>query len=873
MLGSAQTLPSFLYRPIEAEAAQVQGKSGGGDWVVGRWARSQAGKVPGRVTHSAKSWLCSHGTDRRKAFLPWGSDELREDEKLSPIRASALLLAYLRGIWQDAMGQEAPFHEQSVTVTVPASFDSAAQKLTLDAARDAGFPETVRLLEEPQAAFYRWLEDHETQNTLEDQLVELRVRPHHVLVVDVGGGTTDFSLFEIRLQAEQRLPEIRRIAVSDHILLGGDNLDLALAHWVEPRFGVDSLSASQWSHLVAQCRAVKEEALSGGRAGSGERNYRVTVPSRGAGLLAGTLGAEVSGEELLGFVLDGFYPECEADAEPERAAVSLREWGLPYAADSGITRHLAEFLRDLPPLDAVLFNGGSLEPATVRDRIVTLLRRWSGGRNIVVLDNPERSLAVARGAARFGMLAWRNETRIQANASRSLYLETQSGGGESAKLVCILPKGTPGEQEVLVEGLGLHVRVNQPVTFRLFSSAKGEHDRAGDVVAYRERRHHRMPPLQTVIPAGRTGESQVPVTLSSRLNSLGLLQVECVGEEKRWPLEFQLREGEQEEPRAEAAVQVSPGVEESVLAKARERIDRLFRAHWNKRDPLTPSRLVSSLERILGLPKQDWNAALLRALWPALQARFHDREHSFEHEESWASLAGLLLRPGFGVELDDRRIDQLWEFHTDGFWYPGKAMQVNADVLWRRVAGGLSPEREAVLAEDAFQRVRQAEKKPPAEAVRLLGALERLGQEQKREIAQMLLERAEQRLREAGYAEPFLAALSRLLNRAMLHAGPESVLPPALVAEAYEKLAGFDWEKAGGGELITLFLRAARVVDDRALDVEPPLRRQIAGKLRQAGVAPAKLVALEKFVALQEADRVSLFGESLPAGLVLVKRD
>lgn len=871
-LGTALTLPSFLYRPPAGEAGQVLGKSGGGDWIVGRWARAQAGKTPGRVAHSAKSWLCSHGSDRRKSFLPWGSQELAEPEKISPIRASALLLGYLRGVWNDARGREAAFENQLVTVTVPASFDAAAQKLTLDAAKDAGYPDGVRLLEEPQAAFYRWLEVHESTNTLQDQLRDLQARPHYVLVVDVGGGTTDFSLFEIRLAAGRKLPEIRRVAVSDHILLGGDNMDLALAHWVEPRLGVESLSADQWSHLVAQCRAVKEEALAG-ESGAGSReqgagHYRITVPSRGAGLLKGTLSAEIEAEELLSFLLDGFYPECAADAVPERAAGALREWGLPYAADTGITRHLADFLRGLPAVDAVLFNGGSLEPAAVRERLVSQLRRWQPGRDLVVLDNEERHLAVARGAARYGLLLRRNEARIQAGAARSLYLETHAGEGEEERLVCILPKGTPAGEEVLVEGMGLRVRVNQPVTFRLFSSAKGDRDEPGQVVSFREGKHLPMPALQTVIPAGKKGETQVPVSLSSRLNALGLLQVDCVGLVKRWPLEFQLREGDEGAPPPRSVV-VAPGVENAVLDTARARIGALFRSAWNKRDPLTPARLVSSLERLLGLPKADWNAALLRALWPSLRARFHDREHSFEHEESWVSLAGLLLRPGYGVELDEQRIDQLWEFHEDGFWYPGKAMQLNADVLWRRVAGGLSPEREAVLAEDALQRVRQAEKKPPAEAVRLLGAMERLDQERKREIARLLLERAEARLQEGGYAEPFLAALSRLLNRALLHAGPESVLPAVLVAEAYERLAPFDWEKAGGGEPITLFLRAARVVDDRALDLESGLRRQIAAKLRQAGVAPARLVPLEKFVALQESDRVSLFGESLPAGLVL----
>jgi len=882
-----ETLPSFLYRPPGDEAGELRGEGVGGEWIVGWWAREQTVKTPGRVVHSAKSWLCSHGTDRSASFLPWGSTELSEEQKLSPLRASALLLAYLRGTWEDAWGSDAPFHEQNVTVTVPASFDAAAQKLTLEAARDAGFGDRVQLLEEPQAAFYRWLEAHETRDTLEEQLAGLREQRQHVLIADVGGGTSDFSLFEIRLEKRRRLPEIRRVAVSEHILLGGDNMDLALAHWMEQRLETDSLSANQWSHLVAQCRRVKEEALSeradpldasgeagvsatGQEEGGAGRTYRISIPSRGAGLLGGTLTAEMSREELLVFLLDGFYPVCEADAEPERSGAALREWGLPYASDSGITRHLADFLRGLPAVDAVLFNGGSLEPEPVRRRLTDLLERWQGTTGIVILENPETSLAVARGAARYGSLVHRDESRIRAGAAQSLYLESHAGEEGGRKLVCILPQGTPREQEVVVDSLDLKVRVNQPVTFRLYSATKGGRDQVGDVVEFRERLHHPLPGLQTVIRSDAESRKELPVVLSSRLNAIGLLQVECVGAGQHWPLEFQLREGGGGPAGAtKAATVVTPGVDGQVLEEAKQRIQALFQAPWNKRDALTPARLVKSLEKILGLPKQDWNAALLRSLWPTLYACFHDRQHSFDHEEAWVSLAGLLLRPGFGVELDEQRMDELWEFHEDGFWYPGKAMQLDADVLWRRVAGGLTSDREAILAQDALQRVRQATKKPPAEAVRLLGALERLGREAKTEIARLLLDRAEARLQEGGYAEPFLAALSRVLNRALFHAGPESVLPPDLVEEAYERFARFDWSGVASGELVTVFLRATRLVNDRTLDLEGPLRKKIVARLRKEGVSPARLQPLEKYVPLQDADRVSLFGESLPAGLVL----
>ncbi|MEO6785025.1 MAG: Hsp70 family protein, partial [Chthoniobacteraceae bacterium] len=366
-LSEFATLPSFLYLPAEHEAAEL----GGAGWVPGRFARKQAAELPGRVVHSAKSWLCHHSVDRNAPFLPWRSDALAVEQRISPVQASAILLQYLRAAWDAKFasdGAEFRFDAQEITITVPASFDAAAQRLTLDAARQAGFPENVRLIEEPQAAFYRWLEQHAGPDDFWKALHADGSGARHVVVVDIGGGTSDFSLFEITRQPGSAVPHIRRVAVSDHLLLGGDNIDLALAHRIQQGLPAGTgLAPAQWNFLVAQCRDLKERCLA--PSGADAEQFSVAVPGRGSGLLGGTLTARIARAEIDAILMDGFFPECAADAEPARDQSALREWALPYAADSAVTRYLAEFLRGRPRVDAVLFNGGTLYPTMLRQRL------------------------------------------------------------------------------------------------------------------------------------------------------------------------------------------------------------------------------------------------------------------------------------------------------------------------------------------------------------------------------------------------------------------------------------------------------------------------------------------------------------------------
>ena len=901
-LTEALTLPSFLYWPEDAFAAQLRGRvAGTEDWIIGRLARRRAGETPGRVVRSAKSWLCHHTADRSAPILPWGSDELAPGQKISPVRAAALILGYLRGAWDDRFaGSGCTFAEQDITVTVPASFDAAAQRLTLNAAEEAGFPRSVRLLEEPQAAFYCWLQQSGAPNPLRgaldprwEGLDAHNAEPRHVLIVDIGGGTSDFSLFELRSGPSSPIPDIRRIAVSEHILLGGDNVDLALAVLLEPRL-VDErgqISGPQWDRLVALCRDLKEQALAD--QGPAQESFTVALPGRGSRLVAGARTATLARDEVERLVLDGFFPACDAHARPYRTQAGLRDWGLRYAADSAVTHHLADFLRDRPRVDAVLFNGGSLQPAVLRRRMLEQIAAWQGGARPIELENAEPDLAVARGAARFGRLLHGHSGRIAAGAARAVFLQVQTAAASttatagvanaanqpaSPALVCVLPRNASAEKVFDIDLPGLEVRTDQLVSFQACSSTRHGRCQAGDVLPWDPDAFHMLPPLQTIIttadgPDDGTGRT-VPARLEAKINALGLLQISCVSLDpltpRSWPLEFNLRPHEHGNAAARgtpAAAPVEPNATTDARQAAREHIAAIFSRPLPKAGRLTANAVLKHLEGVIGLPRHEWNAALLRDLWPALNDAATGRKLSVEHEEAWLTLAGFLLRPGFGFAQDALRVRELWRLRDAGLCFPGKRSKAQEYILWRRVAGGLSAEQQDMLLAVERDSIRTGRASP--ELVRLAGSLERLSQETKAELIQTFIAQTLQRVELKQHCAPYLAALGLLLSRTPLYGGPETVVPPEFVARAYAAFQYFDWAEAELSELHNLFLRAARVVDDRSLDVPKSLRDQIARKLESAGLAPMRTATIKALTPVGRGDRSTLFGEALPAGLVL----
>jgi molecular chaperone DnaK (HSP70) len=874
------TLPSFLYLPEDALAQELNGEVPRTQaWIVGRLARRTAAELPGRVVRSAKSWLGHHTADRAAPILPWGSEEIGPDQKLSPVRASALILNYLRGVWNNRFA-DCAFDDQEITVTVPASFDVAAQKLTLAAAEEASFPGSVRLLEEPQAAFYCWLEQHPDAEPLWAQSGAQSVQSRHVLVVDIGGGTSDFSLFEVRPGASGSAPDVRRLAVSEHILLGGDNIDLALAVLLEPRLSGGErgqISGPRWDQLVALCRDLKEKALSGDA--TADDRFALALPGRGSSLIAGVHAANLGREEIERLVLDGFFPIRDARARPYRKHAALQEWGLPYAADSAVTHHLADFLRDRPRVDAVLFNGGLFHASMLRERMLEQIAAWQDGARPIELANAEPDLAVARGAAHFGKLLQSQSRRITAGAARAVFLQVETAASDEQKtpaLLCVLPRNAGAEQVFDIALPGLEVRTNRPVSFQAWSSTRHGRCRAGEVLSGDFEAFHPLPPLQTIIHTanGQGGSDRhVPVRLAAKTNALGLLQISCVSTDssvqQSWPLEFDLRPQEQGNAGSGAqpeALAVEPNATVEARRAAYQRLANTFTKLAPKSERLTANSVLKHLERSFGLARHQWNAVLLRDLWPSLNEHMAGRKLSVEHEEAWLTLAGFLLRPGFGLVGDAVRMDELWRLHDAGLCFPGKRSKVQEYILWRRVAGGLTPDRQETLLAGELNVIRSGRASP--ELIRLAGSLECLPRDTKADLIEICIRQALQRIKVQQHCAPYLATLGLLLNRTPFHAGPESVVPPDMVARAYAAFQHFDWTEPELLEVQVLFLRAARVVGDRSLDVPTSVRNQIAAKLESAGVGSARTAGIKAFTPVGRAERSTLYGESLPPGLL-----
>jgi hypothetical protein len=558
-------LPSFLYLPNDAE---FPGGSLSLPWakdsreLTGEFARSHGAKVPGRLVSSAKSWLGHAGVDRRSAILPWGAPA--DVPKLSPVDASARYLAHLAAAWGKALGEEAPLSEQDVVLTVPASFDAGARELTLEAARRAGFPE-VTLLEEPQAALYAWLEGA-------GEGFRRQVKPGDVLlVVDVGGGTSDFSLIAVTERNGDL--ELSRLAVGDHILLGGDNMDLALAHALSQKLAAEGkkLDAFQLSGLAHACRAAKETMY----ADPSLQEHAIAVAGRGSSLLGGTVRTTLLRSELDAVLGEGFFPACEVTAAPQAARrLGLQQVSLPYAQDAAITRHLASFLsrqgRALATAEglpltlpagraflhptAVLFNGGVFKAAELRTRLVAQLNGWlkaDGGAEVRELPGADLDLAVARGAAYYAWVRRGHGLRIRGGTARAYYVGVEGnapaipGVPAPVRALCVAPFGMEEGTAADVPPEQFGVLVGEPTPFRFFSSSVRREDRVGSWVEDVEGTDEleELAPLETTLPAdGRAGQV-VPVQLQAAVTELGQLELRCLeqGGPGKWKLELNVR--------------------------------------------------------------------------------------------------------------------------------------------------------------------------------------------------------------------------------------------------------------------------------------------------------------------------------------------
>jgi molecular chaperone DnaK (HSP70) len=883
------TLPSFLF-PQEPEIKTSD------DWkptyITGMYARKKSAETPDQVVHSAKSWLCHRGIDRRSKLLPWHSKAVKEEHKLSPIQASSAYLDYIQYAWDQVMARgdnSALFANQEVVVTVPASFDNVAQKLTLEASKMANFPSNVTLLEEPQAAIYCYLENNGGSQKILELLPQLRSHPQTILVCDIGGGTSDFSLMEA-LPPEEASEKValRRIAVSDHILLGGDNVDITLAKHLELKLQEQghSITHQEWNYLIAQARNIKESALTDYDNEKLDESYPVSIVSGGSQLFSQAKSASLNGREVIAIIENGFFPNCESQAVPEQQNAGLIEIGLPYAKDSAITHHLAHFLNDRK-VDAILFNGGTVSSHKIQSRVCNIISTWQDGQAPLLLDNPIPYLAVAHGASYY---CWQSRTGIgnliEAGAARSVYLQIDKKETKTSKkkkkkgllsdapyLVCILPFGSKNDETIILERNRFDLRLNQPVQFQPYYSTHREEDNAGDLVQMNEQDFQEMSPLQTLInTAGEKEFKDVETTkvvIESRLNAIGLLQVFCKSVDesslqgKEWELEFNLRSLATNPENSADKLEVS----DEAYNRAHAITTGIFPPSGKKADhTLKATGLIKQWEEALEIKKKAWDTPLLRNLWDQLASEISQRYRSLDHEISWVIAAGYTMRPGYGFIGDEKRMEDLWLLKDLGLHYPtDKQVKEQEMILWRRTAGGLSTEKQEMLIKEFLPFLRELTNLA-LEGFRMAASLERISREDRIEILDLCYEAL--KTKNEKFHDAYLWSIGRLLSRIPLYSGMHTVLPPQQVEKAFEFFKDWDWEnEKTANALCSLFAQAARITNQREIDVTDNLRSQIIEKMEIANASNQQIEPLREFILIAREDLSILYGEALPAGL------
>ncbi|MFA6070912.1 MAG: Hsp70 family protein [Janthinobacterium sp.] len=876
-VGARPLLPSLRYHPAAGELAA-------GDltlpWpqddvtsaelpVLGTLARQLGAQVPGRLVSSAKSWLSHANVDRQAPILPWGADA--DVAKVSPVAASASYLAYVRAAWNHRF-PDAPLEAQELVLTIPASFDEGARALTLEAARLAGLP-TLRLVEEPQAAFYDYLQRRRA--TLRDDLANTR----RILVCDVGGGTTDFSLIDVAFN-ENGEPQLTRSSVGNHLILGGDNMDLALAHLVEARMaagqeGGMKLSAARLSQLMERCRAAKELLLSN----DAPESATVTLLGAGSRLIGASRSADVTREEVAALVVDGFFPKVELSETAKKSRAGIVEFGLPYAQDAAITRHLASFLQqhqgELP--DTLLLNGGVFRADALARRLAATLEHWRG-QPLTILHNDNPDVAVARGAVAYALARRGQAPRIGGGSPRSYFL-VLGEAGKDKRAVCILPRGSASGEEIRLSERLFALRLGRPVRFHLATSLfeAGTPPQLGELVDLDAGEYLRLPPLASVLHDKQDAgdKREITVQLATVMTEVGTLEVHCVAEAdagQRWLLEFQLR-GE-EEGHAETST-VSPRVKDAI-----EKIERIFGGKAQKVDTKEVRQLRQHLERGLG-GRESWETPLLRQLFDALLQRARGRRRSAEHERVWLNLAGYCLRPGYGDALDPWRIEQLWALFDTGVQHH-KDNQVSAEwwTLWRRVAGGLSTQPQLRLLDDfAFNLQADAAQRGSRpltlvngsddDMLRLGASLERIPGAYKAEVGAWLIKRLQKADKKGEAADTnTLWALARVGARQPFHGSAHEVVDSATVAEWLTMLLALDWKKVEPAAFAATHL--ARMTGDRSRDIADDLRATILARLKAVGAPPLWQAMVSEVTQLDEAVTRRMLGEALPPGLKLI---
>ena len=859
-------LPSFLYIPGEYDISKEVLKhpwKKREDLFAGTFARDHGSKIPSRLVSSAKSWLCNPGVDREAKILPWGSEGF---EKVSPVTATSEYLGHIRSAWNHFVKDEDRFLEnQFVVITVPASFNEEARDLTMEAVKLAGFGESVTLLEEPLAAFYSWLIRHESDWQTRVGEGEL------ILVCDVGGGTTDFSL--ITLKQTDGTPRFERVAVGDHLILGGDNIDLALARIVERKFQTKtSLTPDKWKTLCHRCREAKELILD-----KGENSVRITIKGEGRALIAGTLSADLTRADVEDVLRSKFFTDVStSESVEDESGKQIADFGLPFEKDACVTKHIVRFLenhketvekvlgKDSPMPDFILFNGGTLKPDLVQARIKEAIRRWfktSASQKPVILENDRPELAVGVGASYYGLVKQGIGVRVGSGSPRSYYLGISTGMGEGKQAVCLVERGLDEGSKIDLQALSFEVRANQPVSFDVFSSSFRSGDTAGDVVTVDDSLSV-MAPIQTIIKFGKKGDKkQLPITIGAEYTEMGSLVMYCRSSvsEHEWKLQFQLRNAGNISAAADNEV-----YDDALIQKACMLIEQAF---FN--DDATLKTIVRSLEDIVSQRKANWPLSFLRQLADKLINNAQIRSTSAAHEARWLNLTGFCMRPGFGDAFDQERVRQLWKIYLGGLIYE-KAPQNRLEwwIFIRRIAAGLKAGQQRQFFQDTSGMLIKPgkNKMTPQEQVELWmasGNMERLLVKDKEALSRPLIKL----IKPGKKMDRHLWTLSRLGARELLYGSADRIIPAVEVQKWIQKIMKVNWSE--NDPVDNLVVTLARKTGDRTRDLSEEALEQISQWMVAQGASSDNIIRLKEKIEIGIKERSLQFGERLPTGLIL----
>jgi molecular chaperone DnaK (HSP70) len=891
-------LPSFLYFPT---ADELSAGAVSATWdedppmVTGVLAREQGALVPSRQVSSAKSWLSYPGVDRRTQILPAQAEP--PQPMISPVEASARYLMHLRDAWNGAIGTDAEtrFEHQEIVLTVPASFDEEARELTVEAAHRAEL-DKLTLLEEPLAAFYAWIAANRHAQAGGTSSRPYLARDGNgedlrdgelILICDIGGGTTDFSLVSARLVNGE--VQFERTAIGEHLLLGGDNLDFALGRRVEEKLKDIKLTLRQRYALRRVCCASKERLLSD----SSIDRVPVTVLGSGRAVIGQALSVDLTREEVLQILTAGFLPITAPDEMPAHGRpTGLRELGLPYASDPAITKHLAAFLTQaavamngssanhrMARPNAVLFNGGFCAPAVTRERIVEAISAWFGGVQSGwrprFLNNEAVDSAVARGAVYYGRVRRGAGLRIRAGSARTYYIGWRTDDGLQG--ICVLPAGAEEGATLPLLNREFSVLANRTVSFTLYSS-RTRHDAHGEVAALDEANVHRHAPLVTLLRYGKKmRDVYLIVGLRASFTEVGTLELWCESRDTphRWRLQFELRGEAAQAPQLDAAEpQPVPAGSSAVTAshatvEAAAQLIRSVFGGSGDGDTLAPENLVSQMEAVLGANRDSWSISTIRRFGDVLIEVAAGRKRSVRHEVRWLNLSGFCLRPGFGAPGDDARVNGLRTIASNELVFADDLQcQVEMLVLLRRLAGGINASEQQALYR---QRTRLADSKKKRrlnrqleyEEWRLFGNLEHLPASTRALLGRELLAKIR---KEPGDAI-WLWSLGRLGARIPLYGPLHSVVAAEIAGEWLRVLLDLSTFKAVTASAIVLI---ARRTDDRSRDIDDAIREQAISRLMTLGITEETIQLLSKYVPPEWAYAVRSFGESLPPGLRVV---